>query len=84
MKIPKISLDTVESTSASILNHEDCWSDTAERIMKENPVLYELLVITSKGPDSDDFKNGYHKGACLIYLLLSNQIEAEDMNESWG
>lgn len=84
MKIPKISLDTVESTSASILNHKDCWKDTADRIMKENPILYELLVITSRGPDSDDFKDGYHKGACLIYLLLSNQMEAEDMNESWG
>ena len=85
MKIPKISIDTITSTSASIIDNQQFWTDVANKISKENSLLHDLLIVTSKGEEkSHDFKDGYHKGACLIYILLSNQIEAEDMNELWG
>ena len=84
MKIPKVSLDIIESTTASITDSEDFWKEALDKICKENPLLYQLLIVGEKSDKNDDFKNGYHKGALLIYLLLSRQIEAEDMNESWG
>ena len=83
MEIPKVSLDVVESTTASIGDSEDFWKKALDRISQENPILYQLLIIGERSVRSDDFKNGYQKGALLIYLLLSRQMEAEDMNELW-
>ena len=83
MEIPKVSLDVVESTTASIGDSEDFWKKALDRISQENPILYQLLIIGERSNRSDDFKNGYQKGALLIYLLLSRQMEAENMNELW-
>ena len=83
MQIPKVSLDVVESTTASIGDSEDFWKKALDRISQENPILYQLLIIGERSDRSHDFKNGYQKGALLIYLLLSRQMEAEDMNELW-
>ncbi len=82
--IPKVSLDVVESTTASITDGKDFWKKALDKMFKENPLLYQLLVVGEMSDNNDDFKNGYQKGALLIYLLLSRQIEAEDMNENWG
>jgi len=82
--IPKVSLDVVESTTASIIDNKDLWEKGLDKILQENPLLYQLLVVGEMTAKSDDFKNGYQKGALLIYLLLSRQLEADNMNELWG
>jgi hypothetical protein len=54
-------------------------------MLQENPLLYQLLVVSGNNTvKSEDFKDGYQKGAALTYILLSRQIEAENMNEQWG
>ena len=84
MKIPKVSLDIISSTTASVDESDDFWKHALDRMFEENDLLYQLLAVSEVGDKNDDFKNGYQKGALLIYLLIAAQIEAEDMNESWG
>jgi hypothetical protein len=84
MKIPKVSLDIISSTTASVDESDDFWKNALDRMFEENDLLYQLLAVSEVGDKNDDFKNGYQKGALLIYLLIAAQIEAEDMNESWG
>ena len=85
MKIPKVSLATMSSTTASLTNNEEFWESAIQTMYKENPLLYQLLVVGESNDNStEDFNEGYKRGAVLIYTLLSNQAEADDMNESWG
>ena len=84
MKIPKVSLDIISSTTASIDESNDFWKNILDRMFEENDLLYQLLAVSEISDKNDDFKNGYQKGALLIYLLIASQIEADDMNESWG
>ena len=84
MKIPKVSLDIISSTTASIDESNDFWKNILDRMFEENDLLYQLLAVSEISDKNDDFKNGYQKGALLIYLLIAAQIEADDMNENWG
>ena len=86
MKIPKVSLDILNSTTTSITDgKKHFWDNAIDTMKKENPLLYQLLVVsetnTTKG---DEFQDGYKRGAALMYILLSRQAEADDMNEAWG
>ena len=84
MKIPKVSLDIISSTTASIDESDDFWKNALDRMFEENHLLYQLLAVSEVSDKNDDFKNGYQKGALLFYLLITAQIEAEDMNDLWG
>lgn len=85
MKIPKVSLDTMTSTTASLTNNEEFWETAIQRMLQENPLLYQLLVVSETAvTKTDEFTEGYKRGAALIYILLSNQAEANEMNELWG
>tara|TARA_Y100001938_G_C7896672_1_gene332512 strand:+ start:113 stop:370 length:258 start_codon:yes stop_codon:yes gene_type:complete len=85
MKIPKISLETMGSTTASLTNNKDFWEAAIDKIKAENPLLYQLLIVNETSVYKDEiFIDGYTRGAILTYILLSNQIEADEMNEVWG
>jgi|LULM01.1.fsa_nt_gb hypothetical protein len=85
MKIPKVSLDTINSTTISMQEEKKFWSSAIGAMYDENPLLYQLLAVSESNEMSpEDFTDGYKKGALLIYTLLSKQAEADDMNESWG
>ena len=85
MKMPEVSLDIIHSTTVSIEDGKKFWENTLDTMLQENPLLYQLLVVSGNNAiKSEDFKDGYQKGASLIYVLLSRQIEAENMNEQWG
>ena len=56
-----------------------------KRQFNDNPLIYQLLAVTERVENkSEDFLEGYKRGACLIYALLSRQAEANEMNEIWG
>tara|TARA_R100001132_G_C3247620_1_gene75973 strand:+ start:338 stop:595 length:258 start_codon:yes stop_codon:yes gene_type:complete len=85
MNIPKVSLDTMNSTTISMTNNKEFWKTTMQRMLEENPLLYQLLAVSeSNDISTEDYSEGYKRGALLMYILLSNQGEAEDMNELWG
>jgi len=85
MKIPKVSLEILSSTTASLTSNEEFWETAIQTMLKENPLLYQLLVVSeSNVTKSKDFNDGYKRGAALIYILLSRQAEANEMNELWG
>ena len=85
MEMPQISLEIIQSTTVSIEDGKRFWENALDTMLKENPLLYQLLVVSGNNAiKSEDFKDGYQKGASLIYVLLSRQIEAENMNEQWG
>jgi len=85
MKMPKVSLETMNSTTISMTNNKEFWESAIATMFKENPLLYQLLVVGEKNEQStEDFTQGYKRGCLLMYILLSNQAEADDMNESWG
>ena len=85
MNIPKVSLDVLQSTTVSIENGKDFWENALNKMQKENPLLYQLLIVSeTNATKSIEFSDGYKRGATLIYILLSRQAEAEDMNETWG
>lgn len=85
MKIPKVSLDIINSTTISITDGKEFWNDAIDTMLEENPLLYQLLVVSETNTTkSQDFHDGYKRGAALIYILLSRQAEADDMNETWG
>ena len=85
MKMPQISLEIINSTTVSIVEDRDFWNKATETLLHDNPLLYQLLSVSDynaiKGPD---FNQGYKKGSTLTYILLSRQVEAENMNEQWG
>ena len=85
MKMPQISLEIIQSTTVSIEDGKRFWENVLDTMLKENPLLYQLLVVggnnTIKG---EEFNDGYQRGAALTYILLSRQVEAENMNEQWG
>jgi hypothetical protein len=85
MNIPKVSLDVMQSTTVSIADNKDFWENAIDTISIENPLLYQLLVVSNSSDNkSSEFRNGYKRGAILVYILLSRQAEADDMNEIWG
>ena len=85
MKMPQISLEIINSTTISIAEDREFWNKATETLLHDNPLLYQLLSVsdsnTIRGPD---FNTGYQKGSTLTYVLLSRQVEAENMNEHWG
>lgn len=85
MKMPQISLEIINSTTVSIVEDRDFWNKATETLLHDNPLLYQLLSVsdsnTARGPD---FNTGYKKGSTLTYILLSRQVDAENMNEQWG
>ena len=85
MEMPQISLEIIQSTTVSIEDGKRFWENALDTMLKENPLLYQLLVVggnnTIKG---EEFNHGYQRGAALTYILLSRQVEAENMNEQWG
>ena len=86
MKIPKVSLDIMHSTTVSITDDKDFWDNALDTMRIENPLLYQLLLVSnsSSSPKSSEYRSAYEKGATLVYILLSRQAEADDMNEMWG
>ena len=85
MKMPKVSLHTMTSTTASLTNNKDFWEVSIERMRSDNPLLYQLLIVSETSITKEgDFTEVYKRGLALIYTLLSNQIEADEMNELWG
>ena len=85
MNMPKASLDVMQSTTVSIENNKDFWDNALDKMLKENPLLYQLLVVSNSSDNkSSEFRDGYKRGAILVYILLSRQAEADDMNEIWG
>ena len=85
MEMPQISLEIINSTTVSIVEDRDFWNKATETLLHDNPLLYQLLSVndsnTARGPD---FNMGYKKGSTLTYVLLSRQVDAENMNEQWG
>ena len=85
MKMPQVSLDIIHSTTVSIEDGKRFWDNTLDTMLNENPLLYQLLVVSGNNTMKDEeFNDGYQRGAALTYILLSRQVEAENMNEQWG
>ena len=86
MSLPKVSIDIVSSTTTSMdHNKQEFWTEVTKRMFNDNPLIYQLLAVTERVENkSEDFLEGYKRGACLIYALLSRQAEANEMNEIWG
>ena len=85
MGMPKVSTEVIQSTSASMAHgRKKFWEDVTDNMHIENPLIYQILTINEASSRSAEFKEGYKRGACLIYAVLSRQAEADDMNEIWG
>ena len=84
MQIPQISIDTISSTTTSIEHNNKFWKDISDKIQIENPLLSQLITITSHGEQNENYKAGYERGTLLMYFLLSSQLEANEMNQKWG
>ena len=85
MGMPKVSTEVIQSTSTSIAHgRKQFWKTAIEDMSRENPLVYQILTVSEASSKSSDFKEGYKRGACLIYAVLSRQAEADDMNEIWG
>ena len=85
MEMPQISLEIIQSTTVSIEDGKRFWENALDTMVKENPLLYQLLVVSGNNAMKDEeFNDGYQRGAALTYILLSRQVEAENMNEQWG
>ena len=82
MSFPKVSIDIVSSTTTSMEhNKQEFWTEISKRMLKENPLIYQLLAVTERiDTKSEQFLEGYKRGACLIYALLSCQAEADEKN----
>ena len=86
MSFPKVSIDIVSSTTTSMEhNKQEFWTEISKRMLTENPLIYQLLAVTERiDTKSEQCLEGYKRGACLIYALVSCQAEADEMNEIWG
>ena len=64
----------MNSTTISMTNNKEFWKTTMQRMLEENPLLYQLLVVSeSNDISTEDYSEGYKRGALLMYILLSNQ-----------
>lgn len=85
MGMPKVSTEVIQSTSASMAHaRKKFWEDVTDNMRIENPLIYQILTINEASSRQAEFKEGYKRGACLIYAILSRQAEADEMNEIWG
>ena len=85
MNIPKVSLDVLQSTTVSIEDSKEFWENAIDTMLAENPLLYQLLAVSETNhTKAPEFIDGYKRGASLIYILLSRQAEADNMNDAWG
>lgn len=85
MGMPIVSTEVIQSTSTSMAHaRKQFWKTAIENMSRENPLVYQILTVSEASSKSEDFKEGYKRGACLIYAVLSRQAEADEMNEIWG
>ena len=85
MGVPEVSVDVVKSTSASMTHAgKKFWKDALHTMALDNPLLYQILTVNEASSREATFKEGYKRGAALMYILISRQIEANEMNEVWG
>ena len=72
MSLPKVSIDIVSSTTTSMdHNKQEFWTEVTKRMFNDNPLIYQLLAVTERVENkSEDFLEGYKRGACLIYACL--------------
>lgn len=85
MGMPKVSTEVIQSTSTSMAHaRKKFWEDVTDNMRIENPLIYQILTINEASSRQAEFKEGYKRGACLIYAILSRQAEADEMNEIWG
>ena len=85
MGVPEVSVDVVKSTSASMTHAgKKFWKEALHTMALDNPLLYQILTVNEASSREATFKEGYKRGAALMYILISRQIEANEMNEVWG
>ena len=61
MSFTKVSIDIVSSITTSMEhNKQEFWTDVSKRMLKENPLIYQLLAVTERiDTKSEQFLEGY-------------------------
>ena len=84
MTIPKINRELVERKSKESLDIDKI-KEAWVRMSLENPYLFSAISDTVQSISTDTkVQNGFLKGAYLIWSLLNDQEEIDEMNENWG
>ena len=83
MQLPQVSLEILGATTATLEDNPNHWNETMDKLLVENPLLYELVLVTANGQQDEQYIKGYQRGALLIYTLLASQSEANEMNQEW-
>ena len=84
MTIPKVNKELVERKSKQSLDIDkikEAWVQMAV----ENPYLFSAVSNTAQAISPEKtVQNSFLKGAYLIWSLLKDQEEIDEMNENWG
>jgi hypothetical protein len=87
MSIPKITPETLASVTTSMNHDEEYFENFLQRIKKDNRLVYELIRVVYGASSEGDYKNAgdsYMRGVCTVYKLIESQMEADEMNRTWG
>ncbi len=74
--LPVVSLAVIESQVHSFATNAQKTEEILKLIQRENPVLYVVLKDISQRQDDP---NGYMAGFCLMYNVLHNQAEVDEL-----
>ena len=87
MSIPKITPETVSSVTTSMNHDEEYFEKFLQTVKKNNRLVYELIKVVYSASSEGDYKSAgdsYMRGVCTVYRLIESQMEADEMNRTWG
>jgi len=84
MTIPRVNKELVERKAKQSLDIDKI-KDAWVKMALENPYLFSAVSGTSQAiSDETPIQNAFLKGAYLVWSLLKDQEEIDEMNETWG
>ena len=81
--LPKISDGVVSSLNKSGKDKEFI-RDQSREMAEDDNILFSCITNTCMKVPTREMKEGFLRGAWLVYSLYKSQSEADEMNEEWG
>jgi hypothetical protein len=86
-QLPIVSVDTY-NTLMDTLHHRfktniDFIQDYEKHLIKVNPVLHEFITRWVRDANENEWPN-IAFGMMLVYKILENQVEVDDLNNNYG
>lgn len=81
--LPKITKDTVQIFISKMNTDKNYIVKNFRQISEENPKLFRAVVELSRKSGSIEVREGFLRGAFVVYSLFMLQEEIEEIDDLW-